>query len=61
VVKMNVDDNAVIPLKYGVRGIPNMIVFVGGNSVVNAVGAKSLAQVTALFDRLVEQHATTVQ
>jgi thioredoxin 1 len=58
VVKMNVDDNQLIPTKYGVRGIPNMMAFVNGNQVLNAVGAKSLSQVTALFEKLVAEHGT---
>lgn len=56
VVKMNVDENEVIPQKYGVRGIPNMIAFVNGNQVLNSIGAKTLSQVTTIFDKLVEQH-----
>ena len=56
VVKMNVDDNTIIPTKYGVRGIPNMLAFVGGEQVLNSIGAKSLSQVTAIFDKLVEAH-----
>jgi thioredoxin 1 len=56
VVKMNVDENTVIPTKYGVRGIPNLIAFVDGNEVLNAIGAKRLPQVEAIFDKLVEQH-----
>jgi thioredoxin len=61
VVKMNVDDNTVIPNHYGVRGIPNMIFFANGNQVLNSVGAKTLAQVTALFEKVIEQHAPAVQ
>jgi thioredoxin 1 len=56
VVKMNVDDNAIIPAKYGVRGIPNMLAFFEGKQVLNSIGAKSLSQVTAIFDKLVEAH-----
>jgi thioredoxin 1 len=56
VVKMNVDDNQIIPGKYGVRGIPNMIAFVGGQQVVNAIGAKSQSQVTAIFEKLIAQY-----
>lgn len=59
VVKMNVDENTVIPTKYGVRGIPNMIAFVGGNQVLNSIGAKTLSQVTEIFDKLVGQNEAT--
>jgi thioredoxin 1 len=61
VVKMNVDENQVIPSQYGVRGIPNMIFFANGNQVLNSVGAKTLAQVTALFEKVLEQHGPAVQ
>jgi thioredoxin 1 len=56
VVKMNVDENQTIPAKYGVRGIPNMMAFVGGKQVLNAVGAKSLSQVQAMFEKLIADH-----
>ncbi|MFM8411469.1 MAG: thioredoxin, partial [Alphaproteobacteria bacterium] len=39
VVKMNVDDNPQTPAKYGVRGIPNLIVFKGGQVAEQIVGA----------------------
>jgi thioredoxin 1 len=61
VTKMNVDENTIIPTKYGVRGIPNMIFFANGQQVLNSIGAKTLAQVTALFEKVLEQHAPAVQ
>ena len=39
VVKMNVDDNPNTPAKYGVRGIPNLIIFKGGTVQEQIVGA----------------------
>ena len=39
IVKMNVDDNPQTPGKYGVRGIPNLIVFKGGKVHEQIVGA----------------------
>ena len=39
VVKMNVDDNPQTPQRYGVRGIPNLILFQGGNVREQIVGA----------------------
>lgn len=45
VVKMNVDDNPQTPTRYGVRGIPNLIIFQGGNvreQIVGAVAKKRL-------------------
>jgi thioredoxin 1 len=46
VAKLNVDDNPVTPSRYGVRGIPNLIIVKGGNvkeQVVGAVPKKRLA------------------
>jgi thioredoxin 1 len=40
VVKMNVDDNPETPMRYGVRGIPNLLIIKGGqvkNQIVGAV------------------------
>ena len=45
VVKLNVDDNPQTPQRYGVRGIPNLILFQGGNvrdQIVGAVPKKRL-------------------
>jgi thioredoxin 1 len=44
VVKMNVDDNPGTPAKYGVRGIPNLILFKGGEVQNQIVGAVPKAQ-----------------
>jgi thioredoxin 1 len=39
IVKMNVDDNPQTPTRYGVRGIPNLILFQGGTVREQIVGA----------------------
>jgi len=39
VVKLNVDDNPQTPSRYGVRGIPNLIVFAGGQVKEQIIGA----------------------
>ncbi|WP_423063214.1 thioredoxin TrxA [Candidiatus Paracoxiella cheracis] len=50
VVKVNVDDNAETPAKYGVRGIPSLLLFKGGNVVATKVGALSKSQLAAFVD-----------
>jgi thioredoxin 1 len=51
VVKMNVDDNPATPSKYGVRGIPNLILFKGGSVADQIVGAVPKAHLVKAIDR----------
>ncbi|HEV7733232.1 MAG TPA: thioredoxin [Candidatus Binatia bacterium] len=53
VVKMNVDDNPQTPSKYGVRGIPNLIVFCGGQVKEQIVGAVPKAQLVRAITTVV--------
>ena len=46
IVKMNIDDNPHTPTKYGVRGIPTLMVFKGGEVTETKVGGMSKAQLT---------------
>jgi thioredoxin 1 len=39
VAKLNIDENPQTPRKYGIRGIPTMILFKGGQAVKTVVGA----------------------
>jgi thioredoxin 1 len=39
IVKLNIDDNPDAPTRYGVRGIPTMILFKNGSPVATKVGA----------------------
>jgi thioredoxin len=39
VAKVNIDENPQTPMKYGVRGIPTMIVFKGGQAAATKIGA----------------------
>lgn len=50
VVKMNVDDNPQTPAKYGVRGIPNLIVFKGGQVAEQIVGAVPKSRLAKALD-----------
>ena len=50
IAKMNVDENRDIPAKYGIRGIPTLMLFKGGELAATKVGALSKAQLTAFID-----------
>ena len=39
IAKLNVDDNPVAPSRYGVRGIPTLMIFKGGEVAATKVGA----------------------
>ena len=53
VVKMNVDDNPQTPSRYGVRGIPNLILFKGGKVSDQIVGAVPKAQLVKAITQIV--------
>ena len=50
VAKMNVDENRDVPAKFGIRGIPTLMLFKGGQLAATKVGALSKAQLTAFLD-----------
>ena len=50
VAKMNVDENRDIPAKFGIRGIPTLMLFKNGQLAATKVGALSKAQLTAFLD-----------
>jgi len=50
VAKMNVDENRDVPSKYGIRGIPTLMLFKNGQLAATKVGALSKAQLTAFLD-----------
>ncbi|QCB45646.1 thioredoxin TrxA [Hydrogenophaga sp. PAMC20947] len=49
--KMNVDDNREVPAKFGIRGIPTLMLFKDGQLAATKVGAMSKAQLTAFIDQ----------
>ena len=49
--KMNVDENREIPAKFGIRGIPTLMLFKNGELAATKVGAMSKAQLTAFIDQ----------
>ncbi len=48
--KINIDDNGDTPVKYGVRGIPTLILFKNGEVGATKVGALTKSQLTAFLD-----------
>ena len=50
VCKLNIDENEETPPKYGVRGIPTLMLFKGGSMEATKVGALSKSQLTAFLD-----------
>ena len=51
VAKVNVDENPATPGKYGVRGIPTLILFKNGQVVDHLVGAVPKTQIKSLIDK----------
>lgn len=51
IVKVNADDAADLPAKYGVRGIPTLLMFKDGKPVDQNVGAASKAQIKAFIEK----------
>lgn len=50
VAKLNVDDNPATPQRYGVRGIPTLMLFKDGEVVATKVGALTKSQLAAFLD-----------
>ena len=53
ICKVDVDANPDIPPKFGIRGIPTLIVFKGGNAEATKVGALSKTQLTDFIQEVV--------
>ncbi len=51
IAKMNVDENRDIPAKFGIRGIPTLMLFKDGKLAATKVGALSKSQLTAFIDQ----------
>ena len=50
VCKLNIDQNQATPPKFGIRGIPTLMIFKNGNVEATKVGALSKSQLTAFVD-----------
>ena len=51
VVKLNVDDSAETAQRYGIKGIPTLILFNGGNEADRVVGTTSKENISRMIDR----------
>jgi thioredoxin 1 len=50
IAKLNIDENPATPPKYGIRGIPTLMLFRNGNVEATKVGALSKSQLAAFLD-----------
>mgnify|MGYP001286605567 FL=1 len=50
IAKLNIDDNQATPARFGIRGIPTLMLFKNGNIEATKVGALSKSQLTAFID-----------
>ncbi len=51
VVKLNVDDNPGVSQRYGIKGIPTLILFKGGREEERVVGATSKEAISRMLDK----------
>ena len=57
VAKVNIDENPETPGKYGVRGIPTLMVFKNGELAATKVGAAPKGQLTSWIDEVLKEAA----
>ena len=53
IAKLNIDENSATPPKYGIRGIPTLMIFKAGDVEATKVGALSKSQLTAFIDSVI--------
>ncbi len=53
IYKMNVDENMNVPQRFGIRGIPTLILFKGGQEQERIVGAVSREAITKVIEKYV--------
>ena len=54
VVKLNVDENPSVSQRYGIKGIPTLILFKGGKEEERVVGATSKEAISRMIDKHVK-------
>lgn len=58
VVKLNVDDNPSVSQRYGIKGIPTLILFKNGREEERVVGATSEGAISRMLDKHISTAAT---
>jgi thioredoxin 1 len=58
VVKLNVDDNTATAQRYGIKGIPTLILFSEGKEVERVVGATSKESITRMMEKYISATAS---
>lgn len=61
VVKLNVDDNPATAQRYGIKGIPTLILFRDGKEVERVVGATSKESISKMIERYTTPKDSAVQ
>ena len=59
VVKLNVDDNSQVSQRYGIKGIPTLILFKNGKEEERVVGATSKEAISRMIDKHVQSGAAS--
>ena len=57
IVKMDIDENPETPGQYGVRGVPTLMIFNGGEVVATSVGAKPKSQLVSWVEETLQSAA----
>jgi len=52
--KLNIDENAAVPQRFGIKGIPTLVFFDGGREVERVVGASGKESLTRIIDKYVK-------
>jgi thioredoxin 1 len=57
IAKLNIDENPDTPTRYGVRGIPTMLLFKGGQPIAQKVGAAPRSQIQQWIESAIQSAA----
>ena len=60
IAKINIDENPEAPTKYGVRGIPTMVLFMNGQQIATKVGAEPKSRIQAWIEGALDSNQQAV-